>query len=134
MQGNGNVQWITLTDPSQADDIVADYLIICAEPFFDPNNPNSEVLRIANHRATYNGFDVAILNANNVISDELGFSYEGYPEPEFKKEQRIRTCIRRIYEGANAQHTYDGKIGYVLLIGDSEYQTNLGMPTSFNHN
>lgn len=134
VQGNGNVQWITLTDPAQADDIVADYLIICAEPFFEPNNPNSEVLRIADHRANYNGFDVAILNANNVISDELGFFYEDYPDPDYKKEQRIRTCIRRIYEGSNAQHTYDGKLGYVLLIGDSDYPGNLGMPSSFDHN
>lgn len=134
VQGNGNVQWITLTDPAQADDITADYLVICAEPFFEPGNPESEVLRIANHRASYNGFDVAILNASNVISDDLGFFYEGQnnvpPNLTYKKEQRIRTCIRRIYEGANAQHTYDGKLGYVLLIGDSEYQTNLGMPTS----
>ncbi|MBI9037280.1 MAG: T9SS type A sorting domain-containing protein [Bacteroidales bacterium] len=138
VQGNGNVQWVSLTSPSQADNIVADYLIICAEDFFQPNEPNSEVLRIANHRASYNGFDVVILDANNIISDELGFFYEGLnqvpPSTEFKKEQRIRTCIRRVYEGENAQHTYDGKLGYVLLIGDSEYGSNLGMPTSKDDN
>jgi hypothetical protein len=129
VQGNGNVQWISLTDTAQACAIIADYLIICADPFFEPNNPNSEVLRIANHRATYNGFDVAILNANTIISDGLGFYYD-VTTPQYKKEQRIRTCIRRIYEGAHAQHTYDGKLGYVLLIGDSEYGSNLGMPSS----
>ncbi len=36
IQGNGNVQWITLTSTAQADNIVADYLIICAEDFFEP--------------------------------------------------------------------------------------------------
>ncbi len=136
MQGNGNVQWITLTDPMQADNIVADYLIICAEEFFETNNPNSEVLRIAMHRASYNGFDVAILNAATIISDNLGFFYEGQsnipPNLTYKKEQRIRTCIRRIYEGANAQHTYDGKLGYVLLIGDVD-AGNLGMPSSYEY-
>jgi hypothetical protein len=131
VQGSGNVQWIELTEPEQADNIVADYLIICSDHFFEPNNPESEVLRIANHRATYNGFDVAILNANTVISDAIGFYYEGAPDPQYKYEQRIRTCIRRIYEGENALHTYDGKLGYVLLIGDSDYGTNLGMPTSY---
>ncbi len=134
VQGNGNVQWVTLTDTAQACTIVADYLIICAEHFFEPNEPESEVLRIANHRATYNGFDVAIINATTVISDDLGFYYEGLEPPqtqEHKKEERIRTCIRRIYEGENAQHTYDGKLGYVLLIGDSEYGSNEGMPTSY---
>jgi len=95
LQGNGTVQWITLTNPSQADNIVADYLIICAEEFFEPNNPNSEVLRIANHRATYNGFDVAILDAETIISDNLGFFYEGQiiGDETYKKEQRIRTCL-----------------------------------------
>ncbi|MCF8303026.1 MAG: T9SS type A sorting domain-containing protein [Bacteroidales bacterium] len=134
VQGNGTVRWITLTDPSEAYNIEADYLIICADPFFEPNNPGSEVLRIANHRACYNGFDVAILNADNVISDELGFYYEGYPNPEYKKEQRIRTCIKYIYEGANASNTYDDRLAYVLLVGDSEYQTNLGMPSSYDPN
>lgn len=128
VQGNGTVQWITLTDPAQADDIVADYLILCAEAFFEPGNPDSEVLQIANHRASYNGFDVAILEADNIIS--IYYDPENAP---YEKERAIRECIRRIYEGANAQHTYDGKLGYVLLIGDSEDQTNLGMPTSYDH-
>ncbi|OYT15640.1 MAG: hypothetical protein B7C24_12000 [Bacteroidetes bacterium 4572_77] len=136
VNGNGNVQWITLNNPSQANNIVADYLIICSNPFFEPNNPNSEVLRIANHRANYNGFDVAILNVDIIVSDGLGFFYEGslIGDDTYKNEQRIRTCIRMIYDGANAQHTYDGKLGYVLLIGDSEPNTNFGMPTSYNHN
>ena len=136
VKGNGNIQWITLTDPSQADNIVADYLIICSDPFFEPNNPDSEVLRIASHRATYNGFDVAILSTGNLLSDELGLFYEGQIQGDdtYKKEQRIRTAIRRIYEGANAQNTYDGKLGYVLLIGDSEHPGNLGMPTSYDQN
>lgn len=115
---DGTVSWVTLTDTSKACEIVADYLIICSDVFFDPEDQDSEVLRIANHRATYNGFDVAILNAENIISDSLGFFYEGYPNLQYKKEQRIRTCIRRIYEGGNAKHTVDNKLGYVLLIGD----------------
>ena len=129
IQGNGNVQWITLTNPSQADDIVADYLIICAEEFFEPNNPNSEVLRIANHRASYNGFDVAILSEFNIRD-----YFELIGNFPYEKERAIRSCIRRIYEGAHAQHTYDGKLGYVLLIGDSEYPYNLGMPNSYDPN
>ena len=132
------MQWIELTDTAQACTISADYLIICADVFFDPSDPDSEVLRIANHRATYNGFDVAILNAETIISDGLGFYYEGLnivpPDPTYKKEQRIRTCIRRVYEGANAQHTYDGKLGYVLLIGDTYPPGgNQGMPMSLDH-
>ncbi len=135
VQGSGNVQWVSLTDTAQASTIVADYLIICSEAFFQPDEPESEVLRIANHRAAYNGFDVAILNASTIISDELGFFYEGQnnvpPDLQYKKEQRIRTCVRRIYEGENAQHTYDGKLGYLLLIGDVD-ENNQGMPSSYD--
>ena len=71
---------------------------------------------------------MAIINAYTIY-EELDFEYL---LEEFKKEQRIRTCIRRIYEGANAQHTYDGKLGYILLIGDSKDVSNLGMPTSYD--
>ena len=130
VQGNGNVQWVELTSPDQADDIEADYLIICSAPFFESDNPNSEVLRIANHRASYNGFDVAIVNAHTIY-EVLDFEFN---DPSYQFEQKIRACIRRIYEGTNAQHTYDGKLGYVLLIGDSENQTNLGMSTSYDPN
>jgi hypothetical protein len=62
---------------------------------------------------------VAILNAYNIY-EEVDFEYTS---EDYKEEQRIRSCIRRIYEGANAQHTYDGKLGYVLLIGDSKHIT-----------
>ena len=141
----GNVQWITLTDTAQAKDIVADYLIICAGAFF--NSQCSEVQRIAEHRAWYNGFDVAILNVEHILSDDLGFYYEGNPDPngnpiKFKNEQRIRTCIRRIYEGQNAAHTFDGHLGYVLLIGDVQSKSGdgkgtgpqeFGIPTSYEY-
>ena len=134
----GNVQWITLTNPNQAKSIVADYVIICAGVFF--NSHCEAIQELADHRAHYNGFDVAILNVDNIIS--LGFEYEGNPndpDPQqwdlYKKEQRIRTCIRYIYEGSNAAHTMDGKLGYVLLVGKTEggSRYNTGMPSSYDH-
>lgn len=130
-RGIGNVSRMRITNASQADNIQADYLIICSNALY--NHP--EVTRIANHRAWYNGFDVVILNVEDVISNNVGFYYEGQaqipPDTTYKKEQHIRTCIRRIYEGANAGHTGDGKLGYVLLVGDTE-TGNTGMPTSFD--
>jgi tetratricopeptide (TPR) repeat protein len=125
VERNGNVQWVTLTSPADADNIAADYLIICADPFFEPGNPNSEVLRIANHRAQYNGFDVAIVNVYNVLDLFI------QTEPN-QKERAIRRFTKAVYEGSNAQHTYDGKLGYVLLIGDVD-AGNTGMPTSYDH-
>ncbi|MCL2511018.1 MAG: C25 family cysteine peptidase [Bacteroidales bacterium] len=133
----GTVQWKRLSTPSDVENITADYLIICADVFFSGSQPHTEVQRIANHRKQYNGFDVLILNADDIISDAVGFSYEGQfetqPTDEYKKEQRIRTCIRTIYETGTANHTMDGKLAYVLLIGDVD-EGNTGMPTSYDHN
>lgn len=127
VERNGNVQWVTLTSPADADNIAADYLIICADPFFEPNNPDSEVLRIANHRAQYNGFDIAIVNYQNIY--EKFYDFNNIP---YEKERSIRDFTKAVYEGSNAQHIYDGKLGYVLLIGDVD-AGNTGMPTSYDH-
>jgi hypothetical protein len=139
----GNVNWITLHNAADADTITADYLIITVPEFFTSNNPNSQLKRLAEHRAHYNGFDVAIVNVENVIADSVGFYYEGNPhttdptEPweKYQKEQRMRTFIKRVYEGENAQHTGDGKLAYVLLVGDNYENANgnnEGMPTSWD--
>jgi len=133
----GNVQWITLNDTAQAKNIIADYLIICAEPFF--TSQNVDIQRLTNHRATYNGYDVAIVNVENILS--LPFKYEGNPDPlgdpdKFKTEQKLRMFIRRVYEGKNAHNSHnpygDGHLAYVLFVGDALPQNSF-MPTSFDH-
>jgi len=128
----GNVQWINLTDTAMASQIACDYLIITDSTFFKPLNSNSQLARLANHRAYYNGFDVAIVNVEKILS--LNFYYEDTNIPPiYMKEQKIRTFIRRVYEGKNAQHTGDGCLAYVLLLGDN-YTGNTGMPMSKDHN
>jgi hypothetical protein len=123
----GSVDWARLEYATDVENIVADYLIICADQFFPENGePNPEILRLANHRANYNGFDVMILNVEDILSDAVGFYYENVGN---KNAQRMRTCIRMIYEGQHAQHTYDGHLGYVLLVGDVD-AGNTGMPSS----
>ena len=131
----GKVKWITLTDTAQACQIEADYLILCQKWFFNPQN--ADLQRLAEHRAFYNGFDVAIVNVEHVI--DLGFEYEGNsydPDPQlwdkYIKEQKMRTFIRRVYEGAHAQHTEDGKLAYVALVGDN-FLDNTQMPTSYDN-
>jgi len=44
VQGQGNVQWVTLNDTADAHTIIADYLIICSNCFFEPDNQDSKVL------------------------------------------------------------------------------------------
>jgi len=123
----GSVQYVTLTSTAQASGIVADYLIITDDIFYNPADPNSQLTRMAQHRADYNGFDVAILNVENIM-DKFG-----NPNLLHWEEKAIREFIKMVYEGANANHTYDGKLAYVLLVGDV-YEGNTGMPTSTDHN
>jgi len=130
----GNVQYITLTDTAQAATIVADYLIICAGQFFTsfsaPPAPHPQIIRLAEHRTCYNGFTVAVVNVENILA--LGFYHES-SNPDYIKEQKMRTFIRRVYEGKNAPHLAgDGHLAYVLLIGDN-YVDNNGMPTATEH-
>jgi len=134
----GNVQWINLTDTAQACQIEADYLIITVPEFFTPNNPNSQLARLANHRSYYNGYDVAILNVEDIFSDAVGFYWEEQDKPipqyQYKKEQRMRTFIRRVFEGKNALHTGDSCLAFVLLVGDNSGENNEeGMPVGREH-
>ncbi|WP_373761347.1 C25 family cysteine peptidase, partial [Jeotgalibaca porci] len=135
--GSGSVNYIELQTAAQANSIQADYLIICANQFIENGVPSEELMRIAQHRAYYNGFDVAILNIDNIL--QVGFPYS---EPYFKWEGMMRSCIEKIYEGNNAHHTFDGHLGYVLFVGkppvrNGETHYNPAyqgfVPTSYSH-
>jgi hypothetical protein len=58
----GTVSWVTLQVPDDANNLVTDYLIITDDPFF---SPQSQALQsLAQHRATFNGFDVVIVSVD----------------------------------------------------------------------
>jgi len=131
----GKVKWITITHPAQADTLSCDYLIVTVPEFF--NSQNADLQRLAEHRAWYNGYDVAIVNVAHIFSDSVGFYYEGpqysyIPFDKYKDEQRIRTFIRRVYEGQNAPHIGDGHLAFVLLVGDYDEVTG-GIPGATEH-
>jgi hypothetical protein len=113
---SGSVTWFDLTGVEDAPQIVADYLIISDHQFIGSHN--ADLQRIANHRAAYNGFDVVIIDVQQILL--LGFEYEN---SDFQIEQKIRSFIKLVYEGTdgtgNAAHTYDGHLAYVLLVGDA---------------
>ena len=101
----GMVKWITITNPTQADTIAADYLIITAADFFKPNDPNSPIKRIAEHRAWYNGYTVAIVNVEHILAQNFyweGNPVQGEPNDKYIKEQKMRTFIRQVFEGKKA--------------------------------
>ena len=125
----GQVTWFNLTDTAQAKNISADYLILTVPEFFNPHN--ADLQRLANHRAYYNGYDVVIVNISQVLG--LNFYYEDDPIITYKSEQKIRTFIRRVYEGKKAKHTKDGHLAFVLLVGEDKPGNN-GMRASRDHN
>jgi len=124
----GTMRRYPLTDTVQACQITADYLIIVEEKL----DISRHLLHFAHHRARYNGFDVAIVVMEEILALPFFFEeQEENPDPnyeyEYIKEQKIRTFIRRVYEGQNAQNTGDGRLAYVLLVGSGN------VPASYNH-
>ncbi|MDP1623857.1 MAG: C25 family cysteine peptidase [Bacteroidales bacterium] len=108
-----------MADTADAATIVADYLIITDHQFFEPHSWS--LRKIANHRASFNGFDVAIVDVHNIFNLQFSFT-----NPLYQNEQMIRSFIKRVYEGANANHTYDGQLAFVLLVGDAIENLNIG--------
>lgn len=87
----------------------ADYLIIAPEPFYSSEN----LKKLAEWRAQYNGFDVAV-----VSTEKLYYSFGGRST---NPDERIRMFIQYVYNSWKAEHTGDSHLGYVLLIGDVEF-------------
>ena len=126
-RSRGTVEWITVNDTLGL--ITADYLIITADDFFDINNHNTDIESLANHRAAYNGFDVAVVNVDDVMS-----IYPANPPfPIYDNEEKIRNFVRSVYENGTAYNTGDGSLAYVLLMGDTKGEDGPEpMPTSYD--
>ena len=124
----GNVEWIEVNDTSGQ--INADYLIIVANEFFDISNHNPDIETFANHKADYNGFDVAIVNIDDVL--DIYTCIHNPDFPDWDNERKIRNFIKSVYYNGTANHTGDGHLGYVLLIGDSEGVSHIeALPSSY---
>ncbi len=84
----------------------ADYLMVVEGSLM--GNPSLGTL--AQHRATYNGFNVAIVSDTTVIAEcgDPGIS-----------DNAIRCFVSELYEDANAEHMPDGRLGYALLVGNA---------------
>lgn len=110
--GPGDVCWCDgATIPNLAADVNAcapDYLIIVAEELVATQAQRDIVDSLAQHRAQYNGFNVAIVSMEDVDND---------PDPT-TTPALIDSLIELIYDAESAGHLADGKLGYVLLLGD----------------
>jgi len=82
----------------------ADYLMIVPRMLIG----SETVRRLAEWRATYDGFTVAVVNASYIYA-QFG---DGYPSSEW-----IRSFLKYAYYNWRARSIADGHIGYVLLVG-----------------
>jgi hypothetical protein len=64
---------------------------------------------LANHRADFNGFNVAIAKMDQIDQD---------PDTS-NTPVTLRSFIKAIYDSTCAEHMADGLLGYVLLLGDA---------------
>ena len=125
---NRYIKWKTLQNTSDADTIRCDYLIIADHNFCYPSQ-STALQNLAIHRADLNGFDIAIVDVQNILN--LGFQI---PHPgQDDNAEKIRSFIAKVFNGANARHTYDNKLAYVLLAGDAFLQSQNGVPTSSDY-
>ena len=83
-----------------------DYMIITHSSLFN----SSSLTKLAGYRANYNGFDVAIVQVDSTV-------YNTYPErPHY---QSIRDFISDVYLKGISNHSGDGHLGYIILVGDA---------------
>lgn len=86
--------------------IPVDYLIITHSSLFN----SSSLTKLADYREINNGFDVAIVQVDSTIYNV----YTGRPH-----YQSIRDFIADVYLRGKANHTGDGRLGYIVLVGDA---------------
>jgi hypothetical protein len=117
----GTVAWFTEL-PNQLIDSACDYLIITHQDFYTDTVAKKEIDSLAYHRASFNGFDVAITTRAAIIN--------AFPDPFQPGYEKFFGLILNTYNSKNANHTYDGKLAYVNLFGDVELQDGSpGIPT-----
>lgn len=117
----GSVNWFPQL-PNQMIDSACDYLIITHQDFYNDPVAKKSIDSLAYHRATFNGFDVAITTRSAILN--------AFPDPFQPVNEKFFGLIFNTYSSTNANHTYDGKLGYVNLFGDVELQNGSpGVPT-----
>jgi hypothetical protein len=85
----------------------ADYVIIAPELFYN----SSKLRQLADWRAQYSGLDVVLASTARLYHN---FGSGG------GSDETIRSFIQYVYEFWSAEHMPDGRVGYILLVGDVE--------------
>lgn len=84
---------------------MCDYLILTAGIVEREEISKEKIEELAQHRVDFNGFYVCLVNIENI---------EGY-----NNWINIRTFIRNVYENSHSPISSDGRLPFVLLVGDA---------------
>lgn len=87
----------------------ADYVILVADELVAHAEDRTRIEALASHRASTNLFNVAIVPMQGI---------DASPDT-FQTPITIRDFIKTVYESGTASHMADGKLAYVLLLGDA---------------
>lgn len=100
--------------------IPVDYLIVTHSSLFNSNT----LTTLANHRKDYNNFDIAIVKVDNDV-------YSTYPRNHHYTS--IHDFIKDVYLNGKANHTGDGHLAYICLLGDALLDNDAGemLPASY---
>jgi hypothetical protein len=96
---SGPGQYELCQNVAECEALGADYLMIVESSVMD------SAWTLADHRATWNGWNVAVV-PDTAIAAVMDTTV-------------IRSFIREVYESESAEHMDDGRLGYVLLVGDA---------------
>ncbi|MBD3349458.1 MAG: hypothetical protein GF400_09750, partial [Candidatus Eisenbacteria bacterium] len=106
-RGGRGAQWQVCNTLGQCDSLQTDYLMIVEDSLPCTTHVDS----LARHRATFNGYNVAIVPSGVVVD------YHGQGQ---MSDEAIRHFIVDLYNTRSAEHMADGHLGNVLLVGDAE--------------
>jgi len=93
-----------------------DYLMVVGHDLWDTLTTQPDSLNcvrlLAKKRAEYNGFNVSIIDIENIINNSAIQSASA--------DSMLKLELMAFYDSMNtAAHMQDGKLGYILLIGDA---------------
>jgi hypothetical protein len=88
----------------------ADYVMIVGHQLWTSGVAKNAVLSLAQKRADFNGFTVAVID----VADIVGFPASVDADVTLKEH-----LIEFYQDYSNADHMGDGKLGYIMLIGDA---------------
>jgi hypothetical protein len=98
-------EWDICTSVAACDTLGADCLMIVDGDLM------GSIEMLALHRSAWNGYNVAVVSDATVMAN--------YNNAEEISDEAIKEFISDVYHECEAEHMEDGRLGYVLLVGDA---------------